>query len=75
MPLFESVADKQLRLKIAAKEKAKYDAEQLKAKEKRFRQEERAKLESGGFTGMLKQQAKKALKETMKGVTDSANGK
>jgi hypothetical protein len=59
----ESESDKELRLKIAAQEKAKYDAEQLKQKEANIRRQERAKLESGGFTGMLGKQAKKFLKD------------
>jgi hypothetical protein len=75
MGLFESEADKQLRLKIAAEEKAKYDAEELERKTKLFRKQERAKLESGGFSGYLKSQAKKVMKEAAKGIQDSANGK
>ena len=52
-------------MKIAAEEKAKYDAGQLKAKEERIRQEEREKLRSGGLIGSLILQAKKVLKDVL----------
>ena len=52
-------------MKIAAEEKAKYDAKKLKDKEQQIREQERKKLESGGSTGSLKNEAKKLLKDIL----------
>lgn len=55
-------------MKIAAEEKAKYDAKKLRQKTEEIREQERKKLESGGLIGMVTTEAKKFLKDATKGA-------
>lgn len=66
MPLLESKEDRELRTKIAAEEKEKFDKRQKEKKERAIREHERAKLESGGTVGMMLTQGKKLLKDVLK---------
>lgn len=60
--MFESKEDKALRAKIAAEEKEKFDKEAQARKEAAMRAQERAKLESGGLSGVLKDLFRKSMK-------------